>query len=141
MFMLMNLRSAFKRLNGIQPTEGLECRIMEAILVERRRLIRYHQDLGYVGLSVSLLMLWAVSMNSADTFFRSEFWSVGSLLFSDVAIVSEHWQNYGYSLLETFPALPVAALLFPIFLFFLSMGWYASATRPRLFLKTSVFSH
>jgi len=59
-----------------------------------------------------------------QAFLQSEFWTMLSLVFSDIAIVAKNWDTFSMSLLETFPVAHAAILLIPVFLVLVSVNCY-----------------
>lgn len=109
------LNQIFKEIKGIEPSRGLNDLIMRKVVLEREKQIKRKIFLSYSGIAGSALATFFVAVSLWDSFFQSEFWSMLSLLFSDLMIVMENWKTYAYSLAETFPVANVVAILVPIF--------------------------
>lgn len=58
----------------------------------------------------------------------SEFWTMLSLLFTDAGVVFSNWDNFFYSVMETFPVLTLAVILLPVFFLFMSISSYLSVS-------------
>lgn len=103
---------------------GLEEKILRKISLEKnwqakKKLIFADAlTLGSLGAFVFVLL------NFWEGVFRSEFWSLLKLIFSDTASVAAFWKDFIFSLLETFPAAHFAIILTPIFLLMISLNLY-----------------
>ncbi len=109
------LSQIFKNMHEIKPSIGLNDLIMQKISLERGKQIKRKIFLSYAGITGSALATFFVAASLWDSFFQSEFWSMLSLVFSDLMIVMENWKTYAYSLAETFPVANAVAILIPIF--------------------------
>lgn len=124
--MTQNIRNLFKNLKDLEPSSGLEARILRKIALEKswqakKKLIFADAlTLGSLGAFVfTLLNFWS-------GIYKSEFWSLLKLLFSDTAAVTSFWKDFLFSLLETFPAVHFAVILAPVFLLIVSLNMYFS---------------
>ncbi len=77
-----------------------------------------------MGMAGSFLAILAVLPTLGEYLIKSDFWSLISLAFSDLAIVTQNWKEFGFSLMENFPALPLAFILVPICTLMFSVGSY-----------------
>ena len=124
--MTQDIQNLFKNLKNIEPLAGLEVKILRRIALEKswqakKRLIFADAlMLGSLGTFVFVLL------NFWDGIYKSEFWSLLKLLFSDTAAVTAFWKDFIFSLLETFPAAHLAAILAPVFLLMVSLNIYFS---------------
>jgi hypothetical protein len=109
------LSQIFKNMQEVEPSRGLNDLIMQKIALERGKQIKRKIFLSYAGITGSALATLFVVVSLWDSFFQSEFWSMLSLMFSDLMIVAENWKIYAYSLAETFPVANAIAILIPIF--------------------------
>lgn len=109
------LSQIFKNMQEIEPSRGLNGLIMQKIALERGKQIKRKIFLSYAGITGSALATFFVAVSLRDSFFQSEFWSMLSLMFSDLVIVAGNWKTYAYSLVETFPVANAIAILIPIF--------------------------
>jgi hypothetical protein len=122
--MTKNIHKLFKNLKDVEPTAGLEGKVLRQIALEKnwqakKKLI--FADvlvLGSLGAFVFALLNWGSSL------MNSEFWSLAKLMFTDAGTVVSHWMNFSFSLLETFPAAHLAAVLAPVFLLMVSLNMY-----------------
>lgn len=124
--MSQKFRQLFKNIQELEPPIQLETAIFRAVAMAESRKVRQKIVLSYAGFLASAIALIYASATLGTAFLHSEFWSVATLLFSDVLVVAGNWQEFAYSLLETFPALTLAAILIPVFTLFLSISSYLS---------------
>lgn len=122
--MTLNIQKLFKKLENIDPSRGLEGKILKSITLERswqakRRLI--FADVLTIG---SLGAFVFVLLNFWSGIAKSEFWSLLKLVFSDSGAVMSFWKDFLFSLLETFPVAHFAIILAPIFFLLLSANLY-----------------
>ncbi len=105
------------------PPVELEVRILQKVSLIKAKNARRKLVLDYVGMTVSLAAFIYAVLIFRINLVHSDFLSLASLLFSDVAIVLAHWQDFAFSLLETFPIVSTVYLLVPIisFLMFLKL--------------------
>lgn len=125
--MLQNIQNLFKRLKNVEPSRGLEGKILKSIArekswqVKKRLIFADALTLGSLGAFVFVLM------NFWNGIAGSEFWSLLKLLFSDTTAVAAFWKDFLFSLLETFPAVHLAAVLAPVLLLMVSLSMYFAA--------------
>jgi hypothetical protein len=98
----------------IDPPEHLRGVILARIAKEARKRQLRRKMLLFGGFFVS-----GAGVISSLTYFgreilASDFWSIASLVFSDLGTVAGHWQDYSFSLLETLPVVSIIAILVPI---------------------------
>lgn len=98
--------------------------IFARIRKEKARKSKRQLAFSYAGFALSALLAVYVGLNFGQAFLQSEFWTMLSLAFSDLAIVAKNWDGFGYSLLETFPIMHATALLLPVFLLLISANFY-----------------
>lgn len=91
-----------------------------------------------VGLAVSGLIFFVGVFQYGGSLLQSDFWSISSLLFSDLSVVATSFQDFTFSLLETLPVLPLFALLAPLSLFLWSAGFLLSLSEKQ---ETKHFHH
>jgi hypothetical protein len=122
--MTKNIHKLFESLKNIEPSAGLEEKILRKIALEKswqtkkRLILADALMLGSFGAFVFLLM------NFWNGIAKSEFWSLAKLVFTDAGIVASHWADFSFSLLETFPAIHAAIILAPVFLLLISANLY-----------------
>ncbi|MFA6193294.1 MAG: hypothetical protein WC726_00320 [Parcubacteria group bacterium] len=122
--MTKNIYKLFENLQNIEPSTGLKGKIFRKIALEKnwqtkKRLIFADAlMLGSLGAFVFMLM------NFWNGIAKSEFWSLLRLIFTDAGIVTSHWMDFAFSLLETFPAIQAAVILAPVFLLLMSANLY-----------------
>jgi hypothetical protein len=105
----------FKEMKQVEPKRELESLILQKIGLEREKQAKRKLFLSYAGITSSAFATFFMAVALWDSFFQSEFWSMLSLIFSDLMIVAENWKTYSYSLAETFPVFDIVAILIPIF--------------------------
>ena len=120
------LSQFFKNIQKIEPAEWLEVLIMQKIGLEREKALKRKLIFSYAGLIGSSLAMFGTIFSFGGAFLHSEFWSMTSLLFSDLMIVAGNWKTYAYSLMETFPVVNVIMILIPAFALFLSISFFLS---------------
>jgi hypothetical protein len=123
-YMTQNIHKLFKNLNNIEPSRGLEGRILQAISAEEKKSIRVKIMLIYAGFASSIILLLYAVFSFEQAFLQSEFWSLLSLSISDAGTVMKYGGDYIFSLLETFPVILAVIFLVPLFVFFLSLSSY-----------------
>lgn len=120
------LNQIFKSISDLEPPMSLENSISRLIEKEKERKIRTSLALSFLGfISSSLLVFWAIFV-FGNSFLQSEFWSMLSLIFSDVMLVAKNWEEYAYSLMETFPVVNVITVLAPAFICLLFFNLFLS---------------
>ncbi|MFA7208825.1 MAG: hypothetical protein WC120_00920 [Parcubacteria group bacterium] len=122
-----NLHEIFKDIAEIQPASGLENRIFQAVAVEKDRAIRRKLLFSRLGLGASTAVFLAAISTYGNAILQSEFWSMLSLAASDMWVVAQNWQDFAYSLMETFPTVSVVAILAPVMTLLFSFGIYLEA--------------
>lgn len=117
------LTQLFQQLSDNGPAIGLEALILRRIAEEKRRQERRRLDTYRAGLVLSSAATAWVAWAFGGAFLNSEFLRMLSLVFSDLQTVAQNWNDFSLSLLETLPAVTLAALLVPLFILF----WLTSA--------------
>lgn len=119
---MLQIRSLFATLNINEPGTALRSRILARIREEEFRLFLRYRKLSVAGIFVSSLVLLFGGVRYGEALFQSEFWTLASLLFSDLSVIASSFQDFAYSLLETLPIVPFFAFLAPLALFFWSVS-------------------
>lgn len=110
----------------VETPSHLESSLVLSLRLERARLYRRKLALiqsGVIGAGILLLLtlFWTIPL-----LIQSDFWSLSSLAFTDLGILSAFFGDFLYSLLETLPIVPLALNLFTLlFLSFLMSQWLA----------------
>lgn len=120
--MEQKLSKIFKEMKEIEPKEELRFSIMRKINLEKSRRMRRMKFLSYFGIAVSFSAAAYALIFFGSAFFKSEFWTIFSLIFSDAMIVLGNWKEYLYSLGETFPVVNIILILVPIFSFLMFLN-------------------
>lgn len=123
------LRQAFKSISEQDPPAHLESAILFEIKSIREKQAKKRLFLSYAGMAGSFMLLFYAIASFGKTFLESEFWSLVSLISSDMAIVAGNWKDFIYSLLETFPVINAIAIIIPLFILLLSFGAYLSSRK------------
>jgi ABC-type phosphate/phosphonate transport system permease subunit len=122
------MQSLFKNLKNIEPSQGIEEKILKSIALEKswrskKRLI-FADALTLFSLGAFIFVV----MNFWNGIAKSEFWSLLRLAGSDTAAVASFWKDFAFSLLETFPAASLAIVLASVLLLILSIDFYFKST-------------
>lgn len=116
-----NYSKILKRLPRNQPSRELLQTINLRIGLERERLVR--RKLAFDSLALifsSAASFYAFNYFSAELA-KSAFPQYFSLLLSDWSLIAQYWQDFSFALVESLPALGVAALLFAVLILFGSL--------------------
>ncbi len=118
------LKKIFKQIVEA-PSEKLAERIMQAI--EREKAKKFRQKLLLIRLAflISFLLMVYFIFQFGTIIARSEFWTLFSLIFFDTKILFEYWNEYMFSLLETFPVIQLVFLMIPLYLLLVLARGYA----------------
>lgn len=119
----------------IDPPVNLKKAVFARIAKERQKQIFRKKALYFSGFSVSIIGLFASIGFFGRNIITSDFWSIGSLFFTDMKVVAAYWQEYALSLLETFPVEALAFVLMPMFILLVLAKQYSEFLRnypPRL---------
>ena len=120
------LRKLCEELSELDPPISLCGLIFARIGKEKARKAKRQLAFSYAGFALSATLATYVGINFGQAFWQSEFWTMLSLIFSDVTIVARNWDRFFYSLLETFPIMHAIAMLLPIFILLISANFYAN---------------
>jgi len=122
--MSQDFYNIFKSTIEINPSEKLAGRIFAQIEAEKDRIIRRRLMISRLSLGVSVAVFLVSIFSFGSTILQSEFWSIMSLVFSDLVVVGQNWHDFTYSLLETFPTMSVVAILAPVMTLMFSFSAY-----------------
>lgn len=127
-----NLNSIFKIISEIEPSIGLENRILEKIALRNKLAMRRKLAFIHAGFVASTgIFVWAI-FTLGKAIHQSTFWDLATLLFSDTELIIRNWSSFTYSLLETLPIFGIIAILFPIFaLFILASTYFKTVSNNR----------
>lgn len=125
------LERTFEAMNREEPRQALRLRILAQIqLLEERQM--YRQKWFSLGmLSLSAVVFFGGMYQYGLVLLQSDFWTLLSLLFSDLGILVGSFQDFAYSLLETLPLVPLLVLLAPVVLFFWSMSLFLALSEKK----------
>ena len=122
--MTQNLQKIFKNIQDIEPSRGLEGRILKAISFENSRKVARKLMYARAGLTVSFGALAYTLFVFGRAFLESDFWNLAKLAFSDSGVIATHAGDYWVSLLETLPVLEIFAMLVPVLAVMMMFSWY-----------------
>jgi len=114
-----------------EPAFSLEERILLALHQERERAIKRSVRVSFALTVVFGTLFLGALVSLGSTLVQSEFWSLLTLLSSDFFVLVRSSQDFGYSLLETLPLVPLIVLLIPLVLFFWSFSLLLSWTEKK----------
>lgn len=98
-----------------EPSPELAKRILQGIRrIERRRLVIKTVGFGAVLAVSSVLVVYGCFDVAAEAA-RSGFTSFVSLFFSDFSVTAASFSDFAFSILESFPVIPVVLLLSGVF--------------------------
>jgi len=126
------LHTIFKKISDLEPSVGLEKRILKRIALKNKLAIRRKLAFIYAGFTTSSgVFVWAI-FTLGKALLRSDFWTLAKLIFSDTGLVIQNWVDFAYSLLETLPIFGIVAILVPVFaLFMLGSAYFKTVTPTR----------
>jgi hypothetical protein len=122
--MIQNLQKIFKKIENIEPSRGLEEKILKAIAMENSQKVAKKLMFARMGLAASLGALVYTLFVFGKTFLESDFWNLAKLVFSDTGIIAKNFSNFSVSLLETLPIVEISAMLVPVFAVMMMLSWY-----------------
>jgi len=122
--MTQNLQKIFKNLKNIEPSRGLEGKILKAISLENSRKTARKLMYARTGLVASFGALVYTLFVFGRAFLESDFWNLLKLTLSDSGIIARHFGDYSASLLETLPVLEIFAMLVPVVAVMLMLSYY-----------------
>lgn len=123
---IMRQEQANKIISEINPPAYLKKAVFELIDKERQKQIFRKKMLYLCGFLISIVGLFASLLLFGKNIITSDFWSIGSLAFTDLKVVVTYWQEYSLSLLETFPVEAMAFILAPTFILLVLAKQYSS---------------
>ena len=122
--MTQNIQEIFKNLKNIEPSRGLEGKILKAISLENSRKVAKKLLYARAGLAVSFGALVYTLFVFGKAFLQSDFWNLLKLTLSDTGIIAGHFGDFSISLLESLPVVEIFAMLVPVFVIMLMLSWY-----------------
>lgn len=118
------LHTIFKNISEIEPSVGLEKRIIKRIALQNKLALRRKLAFIHAGFVASTIaFIWAI-FTFGKAFLQSAFWTLAKLIFSDTGLVLKNWVDFAYSLLETLPIFGIVLILLPVFALFMLAGAY-----------------
>jgi hypothetical protein len=122
--MTQNLQKIFKKLQNVEPSLGIEGRILTAIARENSQKIAQRLLFARAGLLASFGALMYTLFVFGRAFLESDFWNLLKLSFSDSGTIAGHFGDYSASLLETLPVIEIFAMLVPVFVAMILFSYY-----------------
>lgn len=118
------LRQLFQNIPELSPSSELEKAILCKIELLEVAKAKRAKIWSLAGFAASIWVFAYVFGTFGGSLVQSEFWSIISLMFSDVQVVAANWQDFSYSAMETFPVVGTIAILIPAGLMFWSISEY-----------------
>jgi hypothetical protein len=112
----MELKQSKNNICEIEPPKGLKQAVLGRIKLEQEKKVFRKKILYFCGFFACISAFLFSGIYFGHEILTSDFWSIGSLAFTDLKIVSAYWQEFSLSLLETFPFEAVAFVLAPVFM-------------------------
>lgn len=131
------LEKIFKNTSDLEPSAGLKGFILVKIEAIGARQAQRKLAFSYTGIAVSIFAVFYSVAVFGEGVIKSEFFSLVSLVFSDLGIVLANWKDFSYSLLETFPVIYAAVIIAPIFTLLLSFNAYLNNHNPNRHYNTT----
>lgn len=138
MAMPQTLTSIFKQLPEPETPSGLEERVFTRLARLRRQEARRALIWSYARLILASASALAGIFFAGSSLIGSEFVELLSVFISDVALLSASGNDFLWLFLETFPAVPLALFLAPIFFLLVSIGMHASVEKRYHFQQSSL---
>ncbi len=135
------ISSLFKNLTLATPRPFLRDRILAAVALAGEQRTAAHRRFSLVGMILSGALLLFGGMEYGESLLQSDFWTLMTLLFSDMDFVVRSFGEFGYSLLETLPLLPLLVLFAPLTIFFWSLSLLLALPERNTKMFPSVFAH
>jgi hypothetical protein len=129
--MTQNIQKIFKNLKNHEPSQGIEGKILKAVVHEKSLKIKKKLMFARGGLVVSFGALTYTLFVFGKAFLESDFWNLAKLLFTDTGIIAGHIGEYSISLLETLPVVEIFAMLVPVFVLTLLFNYYFKFTNSK----------
>lgn len=124
-----NLQQIFKNLKTPEPSQELAGSIMFKIEKLRGKQVKRRLIWSRVSLFGSFgafaLSVWICGA----TFLQSDFWVLLRLTFTDAGAVLKNWNDFFFSLAETFPVVSAAIMLIPVVAILFSLSVYFKISR------------
>lgn len=131
--MTQNLQKIFKKLKNIEPSRGLEGKILKAVSIENSRKVARKLMLARAGIAVSFGVLAYTLFVFGRALLDSDFWNILKLTLSDTGTIAGHFGDFSISLLETLPVLEIFAMMTPVFVLTILFSYYFKFTNNNKF--------
>lgn len=121
-------------IDEIEPSRYLKGAVLGRISREKEK-VRFRRIIFFrTGIFFSVCSLAVSGFFFGHEIMTSDFWLIASLGLSDMEHVVNYWQEFCWSLMETFPSTEVAGILFP-FLLAMLLIWNRGRQELRLKFK------
>ena len=128
---MKRIQEVFQDIEGYEPSEMLRSKILLSIEQERATRLSRRRLFSVAGLMISAVVFVGSVVVYGGALLQSDFWMLGSLLFSDLRIIVASFQDFSLSLLETLPVVPLFVILAPLSLFFWSTSLLLSLSEKQ----------
>lgn len=129
--------SKIEYFSEVEPPKDLKNAILKQISILEAKKLARKKLLFKAGFAVCVLAFLAGAFIFGQQLVASDFWSISMLSFTDMHTLAAHWQEYCYSLAETFPAFALAVALLPVLMFMALLRKYAEQFSQQFNLKIS----
>jgi hypothetical protein len=120
---MKTLSDHFKKI-AIEPDPLFEERLGESLRLAEVQATRRVRTLSLLGISLSLGSALFGVFEYGNALWQSPFWSLLTLLSTDLGLIVSALPDFTYSLLETLPIVPLLFLFAPLTLFFWSLSFW-----------------
>jgi hypothetical protein len=117
----------FNTFHEIDPPVHLRADVFERIKMEQQKIVFRKKVLLQCGFFVSTTSLFTAVAIFGKSIAGSDFWSISLLGLTDMKIVAIYWQEFVFSLLETFPFAEFICVLTPVFILLVLAKQYSSS--------------
>ncbi len=121
---MQTLHTLFKDMNMPSHRTSLVCDILRSINILSEKQLRRQKNIFLFGMSVSFMSILFSLFFFGNSLVQSDFWSIFSIIFSDISVIVLHFSDFGFLLLETFPVVPLLILFVPVFFFCILFSLY-----------------
>ena len=139
---MKTLSDHFKNI-ACEPTPGFEGRMTRSLKLAEVQATRRVRMISLFGIILSLGSALFGVFEYGSALWQSTFWSLLTLLSTDLGLIVSALPDFAYSLLETLPIVPLLFLFAPLTLFFWSLSFWtklAERGRPHSFGTESIIS-
>jgi len=135
--MKKNLHQIFKELKNPEPSEKLHGLIMAKIEKLRERQVKRKLMWSRLSLAGSFGAFALAVWGYGNAFLQSDFWMLLRLTLTDAGAVFKNWNDFFFSLAETFPVVSAAIMLVPVIAILFSLSVYFKVSQNNYNLRLS----